>query len=90
MRAMPSFARFAIDKAVTSLPFKKNPSRVRRLAAGELVDEGGLAGAVRADDRVQLAGHEVEADVVGHLERAIGLSRWRVSRMGDVIARPAR
>ena len=33
-------------------------------AAAEQADEGGLAGAVRADQRVDLAGGEVEVDVL--------------------------
>ena len=36
---------------------------VGQQAAAEQADEGGLAGAVRADQRVDLAGGEVEVDV---------------------------
>jgi len=38
---------------------------MRREMAGQLADQRGLAGAVRADDRVQLALRHVERDVIG-------------------------
>ena len=42
---------------------------VGQQAAGEQADEGGLAGAVRADQGVDLAGREVEVDGVDGVQR---------------------
>ena len=50
--------------------------------AGELADEGGLAGAVRADDGVRLAFAHVEVDAVGRAQRAEGLAQVRGPRAG--------
>ena len=49
---------------------------VRRDLAGELADQRGLAGAVRADDGVQLARRHRERDAVGgdHAAEALGQS----------------
>src|SRR5690606_9626511 len=46
---------------------------VRGHLARELVDQGGLAGPVRADDGVQLAGGDVERHLVGHQDAAEAL-----------------
>ena len=42
----------------------------RRDDAGDRLDEAGLAGAVRADDRRELAARHVEVDVVQHVGAA--------------------
>ena len=42
----------------------------RQQAAGDQADEGGLAGAVRADQRTDLAGQDREVDMVDSLQAA--------------------
>ena len=59
------------------------------------MDQRGLAGAVRPDDGVQLARHDVQADIVGDGQRAIGLAQVadaqdRLSHGGRLLVRPAR
>src|SRR6185503_10655461 len=54
---------------------EKNPSRGRREAPGQQVEERGLAGAVRPDDRVQAARLDREAHVLDGGERAEGLAQ---------------
>ena len=43
---------------------------LRGKLAGQLPDQRGLAGAVRADDGVQLAGHDVQGEIVSSDEAA--------------------
>ncbi len=49
---------------------EKDAAGVRREMTGELADQRGLAGAVRADDRVQLAFRDVERNVIGREDAA--------------------
>src|SRR5204863_73699 len=51
------------------LALELDRARARRKVAGDDVEEGGLAGAVRAEDRAPLAVRDVEIDVV-HGEQA--------------------
>ena len=44
---------------------KSNGAGIRQQLPGELADQRGLAGAVGADDRVQLSARNVEREVVG-------------------------
>src|SRR4030088_2956993 len=44
---------------------KMNGAGIRQQLPGELADQRGLAGAVRADDRVQLAADDIEREIVG-------------------------
>ena len=55
-RASPSCARAGIGSAVTSRPSNAMLPGVGRERAGDLVDQRGLAGAVRPDHGVRLAG----------------------------------
>ena len=50
------------------VPVKQNAARVRRNQSGNLVDQRGLSGAIRPDDRVQLTRHDIERQVVGDQE----------------------
>src|SRR5262249_52383381 len=54
---------------------EEHASAVGGELARELVDERGLAGAVGADDGVQLAGRDVQRDLVGDQERAVALDQ---------------
>ena len=64
-RASPSALRRYIGSAVMSWPAKTMLAGVGRELAAELGDQRGLAGAVRSDHRVQLAGLDVEHEIVG-------------------------
>ena len=74
------------------LSVEHDAAGVRDDLAGELADQRGLAGAVRADDGLQLARHHVERDIVGgdHAAEALGqaldleqrVSHGRTSRAG--------
>src|SRR3954451_16739744 len=46
-------------------PAKVNAPGMRHELSGQLADQRGLAGAVRSDDRVQLATRDIERDVIG-------------------------
>ena len=46
------------------LPLEQDLARTRRVRAGDQVEEGGLAGAIGADDRVDMAGFERHGHVV--------------------------
>ena len=63
-RAMPMRARLVTSSAVTSRPSKQHGAAIRPQVAGEQVEIGGLAGAIRADDGVAPARLEGEADVL--------------------------
>ena len=67
---MPSRTRAWAGRRVMSRPAKRMRAGVGQQAAAEQADEGGLAGAVRADQRVDLAGGEVEVDAVDGREAA--------------------
>ena len=54
-------------------PGKSNAPGIRRNQARDLVDQGGLAGAVRSDHGVQLARHHIEREVVGDAQAAEAL-----------------
>ena len=43
---------------------------IRHQLSGQLADQRGLAGAVRADDRVQLARRDIEREIVGRDDAA--------------------
>ena len=66
-----------------SAPSRRDGPAVRLMDAGQDLDQRALAGAVLADERVDLAGDEVERDVVERLGRgeALGdpaqLGAWR-------------
>jgi hypothetical protein len=49
--------------------------RVGRNGAGDLVDQRGLAGAIRADQRVDFAGQYFKADIIRHRKPAIMLAQ---------------
>jgi hypothetical protein len=49
---------------------KQDAAAARRQCASDQIDEGGLAGAVRSDQRVPCALLEAEVDITGHGERA--------------------
>src|SRR5258705_2370167 len=44
---------------------KANGAGMRQQLPGQLADQGGLAGAVRSDDRVQFSARNIQRDVVG-------------------------
>jgi hypothetical protein len=52
---------------------EEDASRIGTDEAGDLADEGRLAGAVRPDHGMDLAGRHVEGNLVGHLERPVAL-----------------
>ena len=87
VRARPSRARAASRARLMSCPRKRIVPLSGMSAPRDLVDQCRLAGAVRADQRVDLAGPEIEADAVGRLQRAEGLPRPRISRIGSAMAR---
>src|SRR5262249_26582435 len=72
------------------LPIEADAARVGRDLAGELADQGGLAGTVRADDGVQLAGPDVQRDVVGgdHAAEMLGQALDREKRLTQGGASP--
>ena len=82
----------ATGSAVMSSPVEADAAGIGRDLAGELADQRGLAGAVRADDGVQFAARDVERDLIGrdHAAEALGqvhdlqqgLSHGRPSRAG--------
>ena len=53
-----------------SRPAKRMAAGIRQQLPGELADQRGLAGAVRADDRVQFARRDIERQVVGRDDAA--------------------
>ena len=57
----------------TGLPSKKYVAGVEGVDAGDALDQGGLAGAVVADEGGHLAGVDVEVDVVQDLHGAEAL-----------------
>ena len=67
---MPSLTRSACSTLVMSLALEQHLAGARRQHAGEQVDEGGLAGAVRPDQRVARACLEREGDVARGAQRA--------------------
>jgi hypothetical protein len=62
-------------KARDVLTLEQDTSGVWRGEAGDLVDERGLASAVRADHRVKLTREHFQIHVIGHDKRAIGLAQ---------------
>ena len=56
-------------------PVEMNRAFVRMQLAGQLGDQRALAGAVGADDGVQLAGGDVEAEVVGGQQAAVAFDQ---------------
>ncbi len=69
-RAMPMRARAVTSRPVTSRSSSRTAPEFGPQIAGEQVEIGGLAGAVRADDRVAQPCLEREAHVLRHGERA--------------------
>ena len=63
VRPIPSAARASGLKPRDILPLVADRSVGGPVAARDAVDHRGLAGAIRSDDREQLAGLDVEADV---------------------------
>jgi hypothetical protein len=63
VRPMPSEARALGVRPVISRPLIEQLAFGRLVAAGNTVHDGGLAGAVGADDREQLAVLDGEADI---------------------------
>ena len=74
-RARPRWATRLAGVPVMSLPSKMILPERRRKGAGEQVEERGLAGAVRPDDRVQAARLDGEADVLHRHEGAEGFAQ---------------
>ena len=64
-RASPRWLRLCTGSAVMSCAGEVDTPGVGRDLAGQLADQRGLAGAVRADDGVQLACRHREIDAVG-------------------------
>ena len=69
-RARPSLARSAVAQAGDVAPGEPDGAGVGRELAGQLPDQRRLAGAVRADQRMGLAGADAQRDVVGRDQRA--------------------
>ena len=61
--------------SATSTPLTSSRAAVRRVHAGEDLDERRLAGPVLADQGVRLAGEEVDRDVLDRVDRPEGLRR---------------
>jgi hypothetical protein len=51
-----------------------HPTAVNPYVTADQVEQRGLAGAVRPDDAERLAARDVQADVVGDFERAVGFA----------------
>ena len=69
-RAMPMRARAVTSRRGHVAVREQDGAGIGPQVAGEQIEIGGLAGAVRADDRVAQRGFEGEAHVLGHGERA--------------------
>ncbi len=74
-RASPSRLRRYIGSVGDVVAVEADAAGIRCQLAAELGDQRGLAGAVRPDDRVQLAGVDVERDVVGGDDAAEALGQ---------------
>ena len=72
-RASPRPTRCGIERERDVLTGEQDRSGIRAKGAGDLVNQGRLARAVGADDGMQLAGSNGEADVVGDDESAVSL-----------------
>ena len=70
VRASPRRARSACDGRRDVLAVEQHPARRRLEHAGDQVDQGRLAGAVRADQRAARAALERQIDVARDLQRA--------------------
>ncbi len=73
VRARPRRARACCGRRVTSRPSRKTWPADGRERAADQVEQRGLAGAVRADQRLAAAARELEVDVRGHGEAAEAL-----------------
>ena len=83
---MPSARAWAGPWSVTGSPSSRIVAGVRLVDAGQDLDERALAGAVLADQRVDLTGPELERDVVERLGRAEPLrdaAQSTAARAGD-------
>jgi hypothetical protein len=65
----PQAADALRPRAGDVLALEQNPSRAGRQLAAQLVHQAGLAGAVRADNDMPLAGLDREIDIVGDHQR---------------------
>ena len=75
VRTRPRLTRAACGSSVTSSPSSRICPALGCKRAGHQIDEGGLAGAVRADQRVAGAALQAEIDVVGDGQRAEALAQ---------------
>ena len=73
VRAMPSAVRRWLCQPVTSWPNSSTWPDARRKYAGDQVEQRGLAGAVRPDDRLAVAGHDLERDAAHGMKAAEAL-----------------
>src|ERR1043166_7447061 len=70
------------------MALEQDAAGIRFGEAGDLMDQRGLAGAVGADDGMQLAGRDLEADIIGDGERAIVLGEIpKLQRCGHGVLR---
>ena len=84
--AMPSARAWAGPVDLDRLAVEPDRPAVGLMDAGEDLDERALAGAVLADERMDLARHEVERHVVQRLGRARTASRCRAARRAAAVA----
>ena len=88
--ARPSRTRACVGRRVMSRPAKWMRAGVGREVAGELADQRGLAGAVGADQGVDLARPHVDRDVVGRDQAAEALDQaGRSTSSGSAMTAPA-
>ena len=88
VRTRPRLTRCACARWVMSLPSSRMRPALGCERAGHQIDEGGLAGAVGADERVARAALEAEIDVVGDAQRAEALRQAvRLERRPSLIGR---
>ncbi len=64
MVAMPAWSAACGEPNVTGSPAEGDLAGVGLVGAGQHLDQGGLAGAVLAEQAVHLAGRDVEVDAV--------------------------
>ena len=70
-RARNAGAANAVRRPAGDVGFiEENTTRGRRQLAADLIDQAGLAGAVRTDDDMAFARLDGEVDVIGHDEAA--------------------
>ena len=93
LRPRPSCARCGIAQAVDPLAEETDGAGIGTQRAGDLVDEGGLAGSIGSDQRVDFAREEVEIDIFrspGSAPKLLHRSRIFQDRLShDVPSPPA-